>query len=62
MKGLESPDFLGWCAEVLHQLDTAALALLQGRHVLDGQGVVEGVPAPGVLAAVALETVNVVAS
>ena len=62
MKGLESPDFLGWCAEVLHELDTAALALLHGRHVLHGEGEVERVTAPSVHAAVALETVNVVTS
>ena len=49
-------------AHLLHQLDTAALALLYGRHVLHGEGEVERVTAPSVHAAVALEAVNVVTS
>ena len=49
-------------ADVLDELDAAALAPRQRRHVLDGQRVVEGVAAPRVLGAVALETVDVVAS
>ena len=60
--GKSPPDFLGRSSHVLYKLDTAALALLQRRHVLDGQGVVEGVSTPRVMAAVALETVNVVAN
>ena len=56
------PDFLGWSSHVLDELDTATLALGQRWHGLNGQGIVEGVSAPRVQAAVALETVNVVAS
>ena len=60
--GRSPPDFLGRSSHVLDQLDTAAVTLGQGRHLLNGQGVVEGVSAPRVQAAVALEAVNVVAS
>ena len=60
--GRKAPDFLGRSSHVLDQLDTATLALLQRRHVLNGEGIVEGVSAPRVQAAVALETVNVVTS
>ena len=54
------PNLLSRSPNILHELDAAALAFLHGRHVLDVPGVVEGVPAPLVPAAVAGEAVNVV--
>ena len=60
--GKSPPDFLGRSSHVLDEFNTATLALGQWWHVLNGQCVVEGVSAPRVQAAVALETVNVVAS
>ena len=60
--GRSPPDFLGRSSHVLDELDTATLALGQRRHVLNGQGVVEGVSASRVQAAVTLETVDVVAN
>ena len=40
------PDAVLGTAQLLDQLDTAALALLDRRHVLHGQGVVERILAP----------------
>ena len=41
-----SPDAVLGTAELLDQLDTATLALPDGRHVLHGEGVVERILAP----------------
>ena len=59
-KILNLPNLLSRSPNILYELDAAALALLHWRHVLDVPGVVEGVPAPLVPAAVAGEAVDVV--
>ena len=46
--GAGPPDAVARTADVLDQLDTATLALLDGGHVLYGQGVVEWVLAPSI--------------
>ena len=44
--GAGPADTVAGAADVLDELDTATLALLDRRHVLYGQGVVEWVLAP----------------
>ncbi len=46
------------CPDELHHLDAAPLALPDGRHVVLVDGAVEGVVAPGVVPAVALEALD----
>ena len=56
------PDGLVFSSPVLDQLDTAAVALLDWRHVPRVGREHERVPAPGVCVRVTVETVNLLAS
>ena len=47
-------------AHLLHELDTAALALLYGRHVLHGEGEVERVLAPATLSFKRISLINAI--